>query len=241
MSNGTVQYTMRNLQHTGHVVALGGGGRGERRIERTGDLLDRWATGYADVLRPKLSLGWFRSLGAPDAVLGWRDVRLEPGEVWGGEPVAALLTDLRPARLTLYTRAPKPDVMQRLRVVPCAFEAGVLEILRPPWADEAERTLDTPFWTRASRVLALGDLRTERRSAQRQSSCTNRRPDCTWRCVMIETFRVDPAQVGELGPALGLIRNVMDRAEIACSSARLHAICCCTTCTALGWCARPGT
>lgn len=159
VSNGTVQYTMRNLQHTGHVVALGGGGRGERRIERTGDLLDRWATGYADVLRPKLSLGWFRSLGAPDAVLGWRDVRLEPGEVWGGEPVAALLTDLRPARLTLYTRAPKPDVMQRLRVVPCAFEAGVLEILRPPWADEAERTLDTPFWTRASRVLALGDLR----------------------------------------------------------------------------------
>jgi hypothetical protein len=52
-----VQYTVRYLERLWFVVRFD---RTTRRVHNGGDLLDRWAAGYAEVLRPKLALGALR-------------------------------------------------------------------------------------------------------------------------------------------------------------------------------------
>lgn len=62
------------------------------------ELFQKWVTGYAQKLRPKLLLGRFR---APDK--WWDRWQLNRG-VWGGEVAAAKLTQyLQPEFATLYT------------------------------------------------------------------------------------------------------------------------------------------
>lgn len=154
-SHGVVQYTVKDLERLGFVLRLS---RTERRLRDADVLLERWTAGYGEALRPKLTLGTFRFTPA-DRSLWWEAVDLDPErERWGGEPAAAAATDyLKPAKLTVYTRGTKAEVMRRLRVVP--DERGDVEVLRTFWPEGLEDALPDAFTgARVPDVLAYADL-----------------------------------------------------------------------------------
>ena len=157
-SHGVVQYTMDDLVRLTYVARLG---RTERRLNDAGALLDRWAAGYTEVLRPRLTEGTFAFAPGqgPERVGAWRDLDLDPGtDLWGGEPAAALDTSyLRPARLTVYTRAALPSLMKRLRVAPS--DGGVVTVVRPFWSDAIEAEVPQAFdGVTVPRVVTYADL-----------------------------------------------------------------------------------
>ena len=154
-SHGVVQYTVKDLERLGFLLRLS---RTERRLRDTDALLERWSAGYAEALRPKLTLGAFRFSSA-DRTSRWETVDLDPDqERWGGEPAAAVATDyLKPAKLTVYARGTRAEVMKRLRVVP--DERGEVELLRAFWPERLERELPGAFPdARVPDVLAYADL-----------------------------------------------------------------------------------
>ena len=154
-SHGVVQYTVKDLERLGFLLRLS---RTERRLRDTDALLERWAAGYTEALRPKLALGTFRFTSA-DRASRWETVDLDPDwERWGGEPAAAAATDyLKPAKLTVYARGTRSETMKRLRVVP--DERGDVEVLRAFWPEGLERELPDAFPdARVPDVLAYADL-----------------------------------------------------------------------------------
>lgn len=156
-SHGVVQYTMGDLERMGHLVRMG---RTERRLRDVGGLLDRWAAGYIEVLRPKISMGTFRFTGADAYRELGSSVSLTTRDYWGGEPAAARMTGyLKPARLTVYTHDERLGIMKRLRVLP--DEDGPLTIVRAFWTAEAEGEprLDARFLgDTVPAVVAYADL-----------------------------------------------------------------------------------
>ena len=157
-SHGVVQYTVGDLVRLKYVARLG---RTERRVNDADGLLDRWAAGYAEVLRPKMTEGTFSFAPglSKERVAGWRDIPLASDvDLWGGEPAAALDTDfLRPAHLTVYTRAALASFMKRLRVAPS--EKGDVTVVRPFWTPKAEETVPEVFeGGTVPRVVTYADL-----------------------------------------------------------------------------------
>jgi hypothetical protein len=153
VSHGVVQYAMKDLERLGFVLRLS---RTERRLQNRADLLDRWATAYAETLRPKLTWGTYRFADAK-RVASWDTLALDDAR-WGGEPAAALTTGyLKPADFSLYTHLPKPDAMRRLRTLPDSD--GQVEMLRAFWPAALEMEVPEAFPDRAvPDVLAYADL-----------------------------------------------------------------------------------
>lgn len=144
VSHGVVQYTMNDLVRLGYVVRTG---RTERRVVEATEMLNRWARGYVEALRPKLSEGTFAFSGAENGkrVREWQSIPLDSGEdLWGGEPAASYKTaHLRPGRLTVYTRSNRTTLMKRLRVAPS--EDGALTVIQTFWTREIERAVPGAF------------------------------------------------------------------------------------------------
>ncbi|MEZ4698538.1 MAG: type IV toxin-antitoxin system AbiEi family antitoxin [Rhodothermales bacterium] len=154
-SHGVVQYTMNDLERLGFIVRID---RGTRRVLNPADLIDRWAIGYGEHLRPKLSMGTFR-FTTDDQLRKWREIRLdESHERWGGEPAATLMTErLKPGRLTIHSNGTRSAVMKRLRVVPDVD--GQVEILRAFWQPAIELEVENDFREAlVPKVVAYADL-----------------------------------------------------------------------------------
>lgn len=126
---GTVPAVLADLRQTGRLLQAGK----NRRLRTDKRLLDEWAMGYAQQLRPKLLLSTFH---APQFET-WKTWRVETYPFrWGGEPAAHLLAGyLQPGVLTLYG-----DKM------PLAFMAQ--QTLRPTGLLGTDRALELrkPFW-----------------------------------------------------------------------------------------------
>lgn len=128
ISQGTVTYVMQDLKELGFVEE-----RKKKRILRNkDDLMDRWATGYTERLRSKLSRGRFKFLSSRKAT-GWQSHLSNLWTTkWGGEPGADLLTgNFRPELLTLYTREDTSTVCRELEAAP--DPEGSIEILDMFW------------------------------------------------------------------------------------------------------------
>ncbi len=111
---------------------LGRTGSGRQLLERE-RLLERWLTGYADVLRPSLSLGRFRT---PETDPAEVEVGLEKALghakpwAWSGGAAAFRLTGhFRGEDTVLWISEPTTDLLRRLRALPA--KDGPLTILRP--------------------------------------------------------------------------------------------------------------
>lgn len=152
---GTVGWVVADLKDLGFWLDMGKRGR---RLTRKEKLLERWATAYAEQLRPKLLIGRF---AAPDAEW-WKRTRLQDFKAyWGGEVAAARLTDyLKPAFVTIYTReAPaKLQLVNKLK----EHAQGKIELLKIFWKPECDWANDNelvhPFLVYAD-LLATGDPR----------------------------------------------------------------------------------
>lgn len=153
VSRGAVGYVLSDLEDMGYLADLGDG---RRKLRRVPDLISRWATGYAERLRPKLMRGRFRFLHEKRRN-GWKEIALDPTtSVWGGEPAADLLTGyLRPERFSIYTQETTADLLSTLEAIP--DPDGPIEILDMFWDFE-------PLWeaseagTAAHPLLAYADL-----------------------------------------------------------------------------------
>lgn len=151
-SLGTVQKVLTELTEHGYLY------NGQpRRLQRLGDLFDRWVEAYSINLWPKLVLGRFEAVNHN----WWMSADLAGSEAqWGGETAARYLdTHLVPETAVIYaTELPSRLIIaNKLRK---AHQDGNVEIRRRFWnfsSQSAEPTVPTPLVY--ADLLASGDPR----------------------------------------------------------------------------------
>ena len=113
---GNINNVMTGLKDMGYVLQLD---NKRKKLQKKNELLDRWMNGFAEILKPALHIGNFRFANAAQFD-NWRTIRVEEqNTVWGGEPAGDILTDdLNPAKLTIYTKGNKADIMKQFKAVP---------------------------------------------------------------------------------------------------------------------------
>ena len=129
---GTVTATFKNLKEIGLLVDKGKYGRNLMHKEK---LLDRWLTGYQEVLRNKQIIGIYTTLNDKN---WWENAILPEGFYWGGEVAAAKITQyIKPEIITIYTHERVGELLARnkLRRDP----NGEIEVLNAFWQKYAER------------------------------------------------------------------------------------------------------
>jgi len=132
VSKTVVAVIMRRLEGEGIIART----RTKAIIIRPTALLDRWLAGYTDNLRPRLLIGYYRTLDREPADLEKRIERaLTQGEptrwAWGGAAAAYRLTKhYRGQETILHLEHPPVDLVQRLGLLPA--RTGPLALLRVP-------------------------------------------------------------------------------------------------------------
>lgn len=157
----TVADILRRLDDDGIIVD----GRGQRRLLDRQELLNRWVTGYATVLRPRLLLGRYRTGDVdPDALEQRVEATLgdDIAWAWGGAGAAMRLVGHYRGRETVLhvdDHVFEMDLMRRLAALPA--HDGELIVLRVPtrtaFDGAAPRTVH-PLLVYAE-LLALGGER----------------------------------------------------------------------------------
>ena len=153
-SLGTVQQVVTELEAAGYVYD-----NGQRRMQRLGDLFDRWVEAYTLNLWPKLTLGRFDAVDQH----WWRSadpILADSQAQWGGETAANQLgASLAPEGAVIYAdELPAGLIIAgRLRK---ADKAGTVEIRRRFWKFEEQlSTMVVPTPLVFADLLASGDPR----------------------------------------------------------------------------------
>ena len=141
--HSTVAAVRKLLAGEGSLPITSGSGPVVLRSEA---LLQRWARGYWDLLRPKLLLGRFASPGSVDALASALDAHLE-GWAWGGSQAAVRLVHAGASDLVVHTADPSP----RIPLIPDVD--GAVEVLAPPFPSALADG------ERAHPLLVYGELR----------------------------------------------------------------------------------
>jgi hypothetical protein len=129
---GMVNWVLNELSELGYLVETGKGRARHIRLIGKEKLLERWITGYAEQLRPKLLMGRYRGTEG-----WWQKVILKPEKAqWGGEVAAGKLTDyLKPQTITIYVDKNNLEavlIQNRLKKDP----EGDVELLHRFWQPE---------------------------------------------------------------------------------------------------------
>ena len=150
---GTVDAVMKDLIEIGFLIDKGKYGR---KLVNKEKLLERWATAFPEVLRPKIMIGRFTAKNK----YWWENAQLPEGFYWGGEVAAAKMTEyLRPEIITVYTTKYQEQLLLnfKLRRDP----EGEIEILKAFWGKGTNWELDgilNPLLIYVD-LLATGDPR----------------------------------------------------------------------------------
>ena len=157
VSVGTVQQTIDYIKKSGYVVAIDDK---RKKLTNIGKLREMWVSRNAIALKPSLSIGHFRlpkNLSPAD----WRQLTLQVGTHWSGEPAADALTgDLRPATLTLYTDQDRASLLKTYKLLP--DPNGPVEVNEVFWkeaVDGSDIPTVPPLLLYAD-LLAIDDPRT---------------------------------------------------------------------------------
>lgn len=144
---GNLPILFKALEAEGFLVKLDAKRWRLIQIDR---LLDIWLQEFGRRLKPALFLDRFQP--AQTAFRQhWKDIELQNGAIWGGEPGADLLTGyLVPTAFTLYSNAPRVEIVKNYRWTPQA--AGNIAVYRKFWKDDP--LLDQ----KAKPLLAYADL-----------------------------------------------------------------------------------
>lgn len=146
---GNIPLVINGLQEAGYLISKN---RRKHILTRKRQLLNRWITGYGETLRPKLELGKYRFL---EKNKSWEEYQLTPGDVWGGETGANLITNyIEPEIKTLYTKLSKIELIKKMKLVP--ESNGDIEILQHFWqdADDLDLNLAPPVLIYADLILS---------------------------------------------------------------------------------------
>jgi hypothetical protein len=130
VSKSAAAEVRRRLQAEG---ALGRSREGLRLLPNR-RLLDRWLTGYADLLRPSLLIGRYRAQEQdPFRLESQLEGALDDSErwAWGGAAAAFRLTrHFRGEQTTLHIEGLRPGLLPQLELVPDRH--GRVSLLKPP-------------------------------------------------------------------------------------------------------------
>jgi hypothetical protein len=126
---GMVNWVLNELIELGYLLETGKGRARHIRLIEKEKLLQRWITGYAEQLRPKLLIGRYRGADG-----WWQKALLNPEKAqWGGEVAAGKLTNyLKPQTITVYVDKDNPEavlIQNRLKKDP----GGDVELLHRFW------------------------------------------------------------------------------------------------------------
>ncbi|MEX1135403.1 MAG: type IV toxin-antitoxin system AbiEi family antitoxin [Balneolales bacterium] len=126
-------------------------------LKNTDRLLDRWTTGFADELKPRIQKGRYNFMNK-EAEQNWKNLPLVEQDQWGGEPAADLLTNgLKPLEYILYTKKNRAELMKELKLVP--EENGNVEIREPYWTVKANPPNLVPRLVVYTDLMITGDPR----------------------------------------------------------------------------------
>lgn len=102
---GNIKNVMEGLKEAGFLLQVT---KDIQKLQNKKMLLDRWVTGFREILQPTLFIGAYK-FWDNKKIRDWQMLDLHQGEsAWGGEAAAELMTNyLKPARLTLYTNEPR--------------------------------------------------------------------------------------------------------------------------------------
>ncbi len=128
---GNIKNVIEGLRDAGFVLQVNDT---TLKLHNKNALLERWITGYREILRPALQLGTYK-FWDKNKIQNWQTLKIEIGEdMWGGEPAGELLTNyLIPANLTLYTNN-KTALVPKWTIIP--DEKGPIKFYKKFWKDE---------------------------------------------------------------------------------------------------------
>ncbi len=154
---GVVQLTMQELKELGFLEETGTRRNRKARLIKKEALLERWITGFAEQLRPKLVHGRYTG----DAGW-WSNAVLDPETaLWGGEIAAAKLTrHLKPHDAIIYVDKDNPNeilLKYRLRKDPLG-EVTLLYRFWDPDVIAANQDMVHPLLVYAD-LMATGEQR----------------------------------------------------------------------------------
>ena len=128
---GNVKYIIEGLDETGFILPVN---KKKKVLQNKKALLERWITGYQEILKPALHLGDF-NFWDDQKFQSWNKLPDENDDtVWGGEPAADLLTNyLQPGFLTLYTNEERARLVNKWILIPA--KNGQLKMYKKFWTD----------------------------------------------------------------------------------------------------------
>lgn len=148
---GNIPQIIDGLKASGFLIPLN---KKNYVWENRNALLDRWLSGYATVLRPKLLKERFAIKG------NWQELQFNNEKtVWGGEPAADLLTNhLRPETFLIYTKENRQELIKNYRLMP--DKNGEIQVLDMFWKFNYDKGAP-PLLVYADLMLEGGKRNTE--------------------------------------------------------------------------------
>ena len=151
---GTINGTLRDLRHIGHLLEMGKAGR---RVVKREALFDKWVAAYPQQLRPKQFIGRYAAQD-PD---WWRNADLRDLDaLWGGETAAAIETGyIEPEIATVYLEKNLNELILRFKLR--RDPHGNVELFRKFWQFrlEEQRGQTVPLPLVYADLLATGNDR----------------------------------------------------------------------------------
>lgn len=154
IGKSSVAYVMAGLAQLGYIKIVNGK---VQRFSLKKDLLDEWMYAYEKKLKPDLLIGTFR-FADNTKFSDWKTIDLSGGDLWGGEPGAAMLTKyLRPAILTIYSDQPYAEIIKNYRMLPDSN--GNIKIYRKFWLHAENDSKTVPPALVYADLMTTGDSR----------------------------------------------------------------------------------
>jgi len=136
---GTVTKVNNALKKLGYLVSID-----DRTLMLVNneEIIKRWATAYADELKPKIKLGIFQL--DIKRLNNWKNIDfIDNNTVWGGEPAADILTNyLNPTQFTIYTKLNTTTLIKNQYLLP--VENGQVEVFEKFWDFQGDNQKTAP-------------------------------------------------------------------------------------------------
>jgi hypothetical protein len=131
VSKSAVSKALGRMQHERLLVQT----KGRRRWIDADKLIDRWLTGYADIVRPKLFVGGYKTQDADPQQLEARlEVAMPSAARWafgGGSAAYRLTRHFRGSSTVIHVADPPADLARTLRALPVDQDPALV-VLRVP-------------------------------------------------------------------------------------------------------------
>ena len=114
LSLDSISRTLKELKKQGFLVDAN---IQNKILVRKKELFDKWVSLYAEILKPKISRGKFKSLNH-DFLNEWKNMAFEGKTLWGGEPAANRLDNyIRPEFFTIYTAESNEELLKKYKLI----------------------------------------------------------------------------------------------------------------------------